>query len=187
MPVINNAARVPQVRSTALGGSVIASRSSKVDAMGRDRMDTHASQPVIPALSAIYQPLAPYAYAFMRFCVGATIVPHGYSKLFQGAVGGAAGMIAKLGLEPAIGWAYFVSVVEFGGGILLAIGLLTRLAAAMLVIEFAVIVFAVKSAAGFFAFKGGFELELLLGLLCLAIFFKGGGRFSVDHAIGKEL
>jgi uncharacterized membrane protein YphA (DoxX/SURF4 family) len=48
-------------------------------------------------------------------------------------------------------------------------------------------VFAVKSATGFFGFKGGFELELLLGLLCVAFFFKGGGRLSVDHALGKEL
>ena len=148
---------------------------------------TNATQPMIPALRGLYEPLAPYAYAFMRFCVGATIVPHGYTKLFQGAVASAAGMIAKLGLEPATAWAYFVSGVEFFGGILLAIGLLTRLAAAMLVVEFAVIVVGVKSAIGFFAFKGGFELELLLGLLCLAIFFKGGGRVSVDHALGKEL
>jgi hypothetical protein len=59
----------------------------------------NASQPMIPALSAFYRPLAPYGYAFMRFCVGAIIVPHGYTKLFQGAVGGAAGMIAKLGLK----------------------------------------------------------------------------------------
>src|SRR6478672_4653928 len=152
--------------------------------MGRGGMSsqqTHAPRPMVPALRALYEPLAPYAYAFMRFCVGATIVPHGYTKLFQGGVGSAAGMIAKLGLEPAVGWADFV------GGILLAIGLLTRLAAAALVIEFAVIVFAVKSAAGFFAFKGGFELELLLGLLCLAILFKGGGKLSVDRAIGREL
>jgi len=152
-----------------------------------DPQQTHAPRPMVPALGVLYAPLAPYAYAFMRFCVGAIIVPHGYTKLFQGAVAPAAGTIAKLGLEPAIAWAYFVGVVEFVGGILLAIGLLTRLAAAMLVVEFAVIVFAVKSAAGFFGFKGGFELELLLGLLCLAIFFKGGGRLSVDHAIGKEL
>jgi putative oxidoreductase len=69
----------------------------------------------------------------------------------------------------------------------LAIGLLTRLAAAALVIEFAVIVFAVKFAGGFFAFRNGYEFELLLGLLCLGIFFKGGGTFSVDRAIGKEL
>jgi hypothetical protein len=33
---------------------------------------------------------------------------------------------------------------------------------------------------------GGFEFEILLGLCCLAFLFGGGGRFSVDHAIGKE-
>src|SRR5437870_3468777 len=73
-------------------------------------MDPHAPQPMVPALGVLYAPLAPYAYAFMRFCVGAIIVPHGYTKLFQGAVAPAAGMIAKLGLEPAIAWAYFVAV-----------------------------------------------------------------------------
>jgi putative oxidoreductase len=73
----------------------------------------NASQPMIPALGALYAPLAPYSYAFMRFCVGAIIVPHGYTKLFQGAVGGAAGMIAKLGLEPSVGWAYFVGVASW--------------------------------------------------------------------------
>jgi len=147
----------------------------------------NAPQPMIPALSMLYQPLAPYAYSFMRFCAGIIIIPHGYTKLFEGAVGPAAGLIAKLGLQPATAWAYFVGGVEFFGGILLAIGLLTRLPAVALFIEFAVIVFAVKFASGFFAFKNGFEFELLLGLLCLAILFGGGGKLSVDRAIGKEL
>ena len=149
--------------------------------------DTEGSRPIVPALSTIYRPLAPYGYAFMRFCVGAIIAPHGYTKLFQGGIGASAGIIAKLGLEPAIAWAYLVGGVEFFGGILIAIGLLTRLAAAALLIEFAVIVFAIKFANGFFAFRNGFEFELLLGLLCLAILFGGGGKLSLDRAIGKEL
>ena len=114
-------------------------------------------------------------------------MPHGYTKLFEGGVGGAAGAIAKLGLQPATGWAYLVAIVELLGGILIAVGLFTRLAAAALVIEFAVIVFAIKFSNGFFAFKNGFEFELLLGLLCLAILFRGGGKLSVDRAIGREL
>src|SRR5713226_4064898 len=105
---------------------------------------TNASQPMFPALSAFYEPLAPYAYPFMRFCAGATIIPHGYTKLFQGGVGAAAGMIAKLGLEPAGGWADFVGGVEVFGGVWFGIGLLARLGAAGLVIRVAVIVFAVK-------------------------------------------
>ena len=142
---------------------------------------------IIPGLAGLYQTFAPYGYAFIRFCVGAFLIPHGYTKLFQGAAPAAAGMIAKLGMEPALGWAYFLGCVEFIGGVLLALGLLTRLAAAALIIEFAVIVFFVKSANGFFAFRQGFEFELLWGLLCLVIFFKGGGRYSLDRLIGKEL
>lgn len=163
---------------------------------------TDAMQPraAIPVLHRMYAPLAPYSYAFIRFCAGAIIARHGYPKLFEGGAHGLAGLLPKLGLEPALAWAYLVGIVEFGGGILLAIGLFTRLAAAALVIEFAVIVFAVKFANGFFAFApkaiqpgfaglvpGGFEFELFLGLVCLAIFFRGGDRPSVDSAIGKEL
>ena len=82
---------------------------------------------------------------------------------------------------------------------MLAFGFLTRFAAAALVIEFAVIVCVVKWANGFFAFRqaiqpgfagivpGGFEFELSWRLICLALLFAGGGRLSVDRAIGREL
>jgi putative oxidoreductase len=155
--------------------------------MGMRPEQTSVPQPIIRAFRAFYAPLEPYAYSFMRFCVGAIIIPHGYPKLFEGGTAAAAGTIAKLGLQPALAWAYLVGVTEFVGGILLAVGFLTRLAALAFVIEFVVIVFAVKFGSGFFGFKGGFELELLLGLLCLAIFFGGGGKLSVDRAIGREL
>jgi putative oxidoreductase len=158
-------------------------------------------RPLIPALGRLYGPLAPYSYAFIRICLGLIIAWHGYPKLFEGAAAGLAGsVIPKLGLQPALAWAYLVGVVEFAGGIMLAVGFLTRLAAAALVAEFAVIVFAVKFANGFFAFApkaiqpgfaglvpGGFEFELFFGLVCLALLFGGGGRLSVDRAIGREL
>jgi len=161
--------------------------------------DVSGTDAFIPALRRIYAPLAPYSYAFIRFCAGAIIARHGYPKFFEGGVTGLAGFMPKLGLEPGLAWAYLVAFVEFGGGILLAIGLLTRLAAAALVVEFAVIVCVIKFANGFFAFApkaiqpgfagmvpGGFEFEMFLGLVCLAVLFGGGGKISVDHAIGKE-
>src|SRR5712691_1798482 len=166
-------------------------------------MTMNETQPsaLIPAVRRVYEPLAPYSSAFIRLCLGLLIARHGYPKLFEGAAPGlAAGIIPKLGLEPALAWAYLVGVVEFVGGLMLAAGLLTRLLAAALVIEFAVIVFAVKYANGFFAFTpraiqpgfsgmvpGGFEFELFLGLCCLAFLFGGGGRLSIDRAIGKEV
>lgn len=158
-------------------------------------------RPLVPALQRIYAPLAPYAYPFIRFCAGAIIARHGYPKLFEGGANGLAGFLGpKLGLEPALAWAWLIGFVEFGGGILLAIGLLTRFAAAALTIEFAVIVFVIKFANGFIAFApkaiqpgfpgmvpGGFEFEMLLGLICIAAVFRGGDGLSVDRAIGKEI
>jgi len=155
----------------------------------------------IPAFSRVYAPLAPYAYAFIRFCAGAIIARHGYPKLFEGGASGLAGSILpKLGLEPALAWAWLIGFVEFGGGIMIAVGFLSRLAAGALIIEFAVIVFVIKWANGFFAFTpkaiqpgfagmipGGFELELLLGLICVAVFFGGSGKASIDRLLGREL
>jgi putative oxidoreductase len=160
-----------------------------------------ATRPFVPSLSKVYAPLAPYGFALIRICVGLIIMRHGYPKIFEGGAAGLSGFIGgKLGWEPALGWAWLVAIVEFGGGLLIATGLFTRLAAAFLVAEFAVIVFVVKWANGFIAFApkaiqpgfagmvpGGFEFEMLLGLVCLALLFSGGGRLSIDRAIGKEL
>ena len=161
---------------------------------------TETPEPIIPALRKVYAPLAPYAYTFIRVCVGLIIARHGYPKLFEGGVTGLAGLLPKLGLGPSLAWAYLIGVVEFAGGVMLALGLLTRFASLALVIEFTVIVFVVKFANGFLAFApraiqpgfpgmvpGGFEFELLLGLSCLAFLFGGAGRLSLDQVIGKEV
>ena len=164
-------------------------------------IEATAPEPFVPALSRVYTPLAPYGFAFIRICVGLIIMRHGYPKVFEGGAAGLSGFLSgKLGLEPGLAWAWLVACVEFGGGILLATGLFTRLAAAFLVAEFAVIVFVIKWANGLFAFApkaiqpgfagyvpGGFEFEMLLGLICLALLFSGGGRLSIDRAIGREI
>ncbi len=75
---------------------------------------------------------------------------------------------------------------EFFGGLLLAIGLLTRPAAVGVVIVMAVAVFAVHLPNGFFWGAGGYEYPLLWGLLALAIAFRGGAEMSLDRMIGRE-
>ena len=43
-----------------------------------------AAKLIIPGLSGIYDALGPWMYAFVRFSFGATIMVHGYYKLFAG-------------------------------------------------------------------------------------------------------
>jgi putative oxidoreductase len=143
----------------------------------------------VPFMTGFYERAESWAYPLMRFVVGAFLVPHGMQKLF-GAFGGnaeqTAGFFSKLGIEPALPLTYLVGGVEFFGGILIAIGLFTRVAAAAVVIMMIVAVTKVHLAKGFFWTTGGFEYPAMWGLLALAIFFRGGGGLSADRAIGKE-
>jgi putative oxidoreductase len=59
------------------------------------------------------------------------------------------------------------------------IGLFTRIAAAIVGIEMLVIVFLFQWQFGYFWINRGYEFDLLWALLCVAIFFKGGGRCSM--------
>ena len=142
---------------------------------------------IIPGMSKIYAKLAPYSYAFMRFCTGAILAPHGIQKMFFGGMAGNAVAVAKMGLYPPEFWSYLVAFTECVCAIALALGLFTRVAALFILGEMAVIAFVVQIKFGYFWTQRGNEFPLLLFLLTLAIFFRGGGRYSLDHLIGKEL
>ena len=144
----------------------------------------------VPALGGFYGAVSGLGYPLIRFFTGLILMPHGAGKLFgwfggRGIEGTAAGF-ARLGLEPALPLAYVVGVTEFFGGLLVAIGLLTRPAALGVAIIMAVSVFHVHLKNGFFWGSGGYEYPLLWGIVALAIVFCGGGALSVDRKIGKE-
>ena len=107
--------------------------------------------------------------------------------LFFGGIAGNVTAVARLGFYPPTLWAYLVGFTECFCAIALALGLFTRLAALFIIGEMAFLAFHVQIKFGYFWTQRGNEFPLLLLLLTLAIFFRGGGRFSLDHLIGKEL
>jgi putative oxidoreductase len=141
---------------------------------------------VFPGLAGIYDRLSPFAYDFMRFSTGAVLVPHGYQKLVLGMVGGTAAGLAKQGFPEPLAWAYLVGFAELVAAACLALGLFTRLAAALIWMEMTVIITVFLWPQGYFWTNRGYEYALLWWLLCLAIFFRGGGRYSLDRLLGKE-
>jgi putative oxidoreductase len=150
---------------------------------------TTAPKPIIPAIGSLTASLAPIGEPLARVTAGLMLVPHGAQKLF-GLFGGygleATGQFfaAKLGLPPI--FATLAALIEFGGGLFLALGLLTRPAAALVVAMMAVAVVQVHLANGYFWTDGGFEYPLLWGLIALSFVFRGGGRYSLDAVIGRE-
>ena len=141
---------------------------------------------VFPSVAGLYQRFSPFSYAFMRFATGAVLVPHGVQKVLNVPISKFAPNIAAKGLPFAEALAYLTYFAESVAAVCLAIGLLTRIAAAMIGIEMLVIVFFFQWQFGYFWTARGYEYALLWLLLCTAIFFKGGGRYSIDRIVGKE-
>jgi putative oxidoreductase len=156
-----------------------------------DMIEFAAQQrPHLSGLSRLFQALTPYGYPLMRFAAGAIVVPHGWIKLFGGGAPFIAErVLAPLGLPAPYFWVNFLGVIEMLGGLALALGLFTRLIAAIFVAEMAIITFAVHFPHGytFTSQGGGYEFPLLLLTLCVGIFMRGGDRFSIDRVISHEI
>jgi putative oxidoreductase len=154
--------------------------------MGNEMAGYDEPKLIFPALEGVYRSLSPFAYAFMRFATGAVLVPHGVQKILNLPIAKFAQVIAAKGLPFPEVLAYFTYFAESVAPACLAIGLLTRIAAAVIGIEMLVIILVFNWQFGYFWTNRGIEYALLWMLLCLAIFFKGGGRYSVDRLIGRE-
>ena len=113
----------------------------------------------------------------LRLTIGLTLAAHGIQKLF-GWFGGpgidAVGQLfASLGFQPGRRHALIASLAETGGGTLLALGLLTPLAAAVLCSVMLVAAVSVHVKKGFFVTSGGYEYTLVLGVAALTLAFTG--------------
>ena len=147
-------------------------------------------KPILPALRGLYARVSGLGLPLIRVTAGLLLMPHGAQKLFGwfGGYGleGTAGFFAKIGIEPAFLMALLVGLVEFFGGLLLAVGFLTRPAAVAIAVLMAVAVFHVHLGSGFFWTAGGYEYPLFWGLVAVGFALGGGGRLSVDRRIGRE-
>jgi putative oxidoreductase len=81
---------------------------------------------------------------------------------------------------------YFIGCVEFFGGLLLVLGLLTRLAAGAIAIQMFVISFFILWPAWGWT-QRGMEYAIFMMLIAVAVFIAGGGRYSIDRHLPKEL
>src|SRR5258705_6827010 len=120
----------------------------------------------------------------LRLVVGLALAGHGTQKLFGwfGGYGlnGTAGFLEQLGFIPGRRNALFAGLAETAGGLLLALGLATPVAAAMIVAVMMVAAVSVHLKHGFFAHNQGYEYTLVLAIAALTIAFTGPGPISLD-------
>jgi putative oxidoreductase len=128
-----------------------------------------------------------YGLLLLRVFVGVAFVGHGTQKLFGwwGGYGpqGTGGFFASMGYRWGVPMAVLAGLAEAGGGTLLALGLLTPLACALIAIVMLNAIFAVTLKR---AFMAGSELELAYLVTAISLAAIGPGRFSIDRAIGWD-
>jgi putative oxidoreductase len=125
----------------------------------------------------------------LRVAAGLFLVPHGSQKLF-GLFGGhgleATGQFFETQLGFANGYlaALAAGSIEVFAGLLLALGLGTRFAAAA-ILALLVVATTVHLPAGFFWTNGGWEYPALWAIVALSFALKGGGRFALDRLFAR--
>ncbi|HEY3335794.1 MAG TPA: DoxX family protein [Candidatus Limnocylindrales bacterium] len=124
----------------------------------------------------------------LRLVTGLVFAVHGAQKTFGwwGGQGlrGWQGTMERMGYRPAFAFAVLSALVELVGGLLVAVGLLTPLAALLVVGQSVVIVAGVHWKRGFFNRDNGYEFPLVLGAGFLALLLAGPGAISVDAVLG---
>lgn len=124
----------------------------------------------------------------LRLVLGLVMSAHGAQKLFGwfGGYGleGTAGFFAEsLGLTPGLFWASLAAGGEFFGGLLIIVGLATRLAAVNTAIIMLVAILTVHNSA--FFLPAGMEFALSLLAMSIALIISGGGAMSADARLTR--
>src|SRR5919199_1461883 len=132
-----------------------------------------------------------FGLLLFRVVLGGLMAAHGAQKAFGwfGGPGreGTKGMADAMGLRPAKAHAGLLQLSELGGGLLIVLGLLTPLAAAMIIGVMTVAFWLVHRSNGFFNGNGGYEFNLLIAAGAAALAFIGPGAWSLDRVIGWDI
>jgi len=141
---------------------------------------------LLPFLAPFYDWAIPLSGTILRVAFGIDLAIHGWEKVERlpqifDAI--SAGTVATLpaAFDPLHN--FILAFFEFVGGISIALGLLTRFFAAAAAIELAIITFGVFWQHGYHAL----EYTLWWGVAMFVIALRGGGPYSLDRALGREL
>lgn len=123
----------------------------------------------------------------VRLVVGLLFVGHGAQKLFGwfGGYGpkGTGGWLESIGVKPGVAMAVVAGLMELVGGLLFAAGLLTPIAAALIVMTMLVAIVKVHGQNGLWATANGYEYNLVLLAIAIGVALTGAGEYSIDALI----
>ena len=120
-----------------------------------------------------------WALIVLRGTVALIMIVHGWPKVKN--LGATSQSFSAMGFRPGKFWGPLVAIVEFFGGLALIAGFYAQVVAALIAVEFLVVIFwkLIKRT----AFKGDLELDLLIFVAALVLLTFGGGFYSLDKLL----
>jgi putative oxidoreductase len=115
----------------------------------------------------------------LRVFMGLAIARHGYDKIFNGQITLLAGGLTQMGMPAPQLLAWLAALSEFAGGLLIALGLGTRIAAFFVFFTMSVAIFKAH-AHDAWQVK---ELAFLYGTIAFSLIYTGAGAYSLDALI----
>ncbi len=143
-------------------------------------------QLLIPQLGRFYDFFRPITEPLIRLIAGAALAWHGQQILF-GGIEGAANFFESVGFENGVFWAWVVGILEFVCGLCLALGLFTRLVAVPIIVFLIVAIVTYHWDFGFNWESRGIEYPLFWAIVVFHFLIRGGGPWSLDARIGREI
>lgn len=122
--------------------------------------------------------------AILRIVLAVTFITHGAHRIFVTGVGGTVEFFAGLGIPLAGVAAWFITFLEFGGGIALLLGWMTSALSVLFIAHMMTGIVLVHSAEGWFVVgpgTGGAELNVVLVAGLLALILVGPGSGALDN------
>jgi putative oxidoreductase len=126
----------------------------------------------MPGMHKLLGRFSPFLYALLRIIAGVSFAQHGAQKMF--------GVLGAHGAVPLMSQFGLAGIIEFVGGILIAIGLFTSPVALIASGEMAVAYFQQHAPRGFWTIQNGGEPAVLYCFIFLYICSVGSGKFSID-------
>lgn len=119
------------------------------------------------------------AFMGLRTALGVIFIAHGYPKFGNE---GFVGFMSSMGVPPEV--AMLIALAETLAGILLIIGVLSRISASVLAIIMLAAIFQIKGIDSLTG-DGGYEFDLILLAVCLVVIVMGPGRVALAHVVKK--
>ncbi len=125
--------------------------------------------------------LSAFAPLPIRIMAGIAFIVHGLPKFEN--LQGTQGFFGSVGIPPEL--ALIIGLLEVVGGIVLILGIITRITSILFIVEMIGAILIVK-AGNSFTGEGGYEVDLLLMFIAISLLLSGPGRLSIEMDVIKR-